>query len=351
MVAVGTPPHEERLRHGHDHDIAVSAVSELRSVLPFDAVQLLRHEPRRSEIREVLRIGYDPASAWALQHLFVQKYRLGFTRALSPDDGLPPAISSVRPEFRDDFVESSIFRDHLRAGGYRDGMSMELFLRGEYVGIAHFSARQSPSFTEESRRAAASVRGLLAALVMERRGGPLEPDAEARPGWVWYAFPGSPGAAPLSAGQADAPAFLESPAFHEHLEQFRATGLQSTRHLWASDRRLFQVEIRVLADPREILVGVAPAEPSDHHRLSLQELRVLSLLCAGNDDAAIGRRLQLSRRTVESHLLNARRKLGASNRVEAAVRAIVTASYLPDPVLCPVHSVLRTFAAPSAPAS
>lgn len=334
-AAVASRPHEGEF---HDErDPAVAAVSELRSILPFDAMQLLHHEPQRAEPQEVLRIGYNPGSAWALQHLFVEQFRPGFTHELSPNDGLPPAISSVREEF----VGSRIYRDHLRADGYRDGMSMELFLCGEYVGIAHFSARQPFGFTEESRRAASSVGGLLAALVLSQpttsplramRQTPLqtEPCAGEAPEWAWFVFRGSRDAAPL--GLAPVPEGLKSAAFRAHLEQIRARGLRSARHLWAFADGLSRLEIRSYPEHDELLVGVAPTTPSDYHRLSLQELRVLGLLCMGDDDAAIARRLHLSRRTVESHLLNARRKLGSKNRVEAAVRAITTASYLPDPV-------------------
>lgn len=313
---------------------SIAAVSQLRSILPFDAMQLLHHKPQRGEMDEVLRIGYKPGSAWALQHLFVQKFGPGFTHALSPNDGLPPAISSVREEFREEFVESRIYRDHLRADGFRDGMSMELYLRDEYVGIAHFSAKRPFGFTEDTRRAASSVGGLLAALVLAQHAdSPLRTASrpDPAPERSWYVFRGSRGPVPLTS--APAPVGLESAPFRSHLERFRATGERSTRHLWVFADELLQVEIHAFPEQDEFLVGLAPARPSDHHALSLQELRVLSLVCAGNDDATIGQRLHLSRRTVESHVLNARRKLGAKNRVEAAVRATTTASYLPDPIL------------------
>lgn len=358
MARTDTRPRRQQPHRGEEH--AFAAVSELHAILPFDAIQLLRHEPRRSEVREVLRIGYGPDAAWALQHLFAQKYRVGFTHALSPNDGLPPAISSVRSEFRDDFVESRIYRDYLQTNGYRDGMSMELFLGQEYVGIAHFSAKRPLGFSQESRRAASSVRGLLAALIAgQPQGG--DPRSLAGPafagpafedsalggsgsGQSWYALSALHRTAAL--GPAPIPAFLESPAFRTHLEQFRDSGMPSVRHLWPHGGRLLRLELRMLPQSAEIVVGVAEADPDSYHRLSAQELRVLALLCAGHDDAAIGGLLHLSRRTVESHVLSARRKLGAKNRVEAVVRAITTASYLPDPEHCPIGSVLGVRGAP-----
>lgn len=328
-----------------------SAVSELRATLPFDAMQLIRHDPRRAMVGEALRIGYSPDAAWALRHLFIEKYRVGFTRTLSPDDGLPPAISSVRPEFRDDFVESSIFRDHLQRQGYRDGISMELFLRGEYLGIAHFSSTRASGFTTENRQAASAVRGLLAALM---RLYPLEraQDSAHRPHMVAPSIAGSAGSAdsmrwcvlPASgAGRETActePSFLRDDRFAAHVGQFTRSGLATVQHLWFGDGHLHHVELRALEQPGEVAVGVCRTTPERRFGLSVQELRVLSHLCSGKDDATIADRLHLSRRTVESHVLNARRKLNAKNRVEAVVTAITTACYLPDPDDCSLEVIL-----------
>lgn len=332
-------------------DVLGSAVSELRATLPFDAMQLLRHDPRRAAVGEALRIGYSPDAAWALRHLFVEKYRVGFTRALSPNDGLPPAISSVRPEYRDDFVESSIYRDHLHPQGYRDGISMELFLRGEYIGIAHFSSTRASGFTSKNRHAASAVRGLLAALILSHpadggTGPALQPPSFALPAigsagsadMMTWCVRTATGAAPTSI-PSEAP-FLLSDRFGEHVEQFTSTGLTNVQHLWFGDGQLHNVELRALPQSGEVAIGVRPSTAEDRFGLSLQELRVLSHLCSGKDDAAIADRLHLSRRTVESHVLNARRKLNAKNRVEAVVKAITTACYLPDPSDCSLEVIL-----------
>ncbi len=332
------------------HDpVFASAVSELHSIVPFDAVQLLRHVPRTGEVREVFRAGYPDDAAWALQHLFTAKYRFGFTHELSPDDGLPPAISSVRADFREEFVGSRIYRDYLRANGYRDGMSMELFADREYVGIAHFSAHAAIGFAEDARLAASAVRGLLAALLLgvssprmtdslaNRHPHASSPDADARAETIWYTF--EPGESADSTSTAR-PGFLRNSSFPAHLERFRAAGLSTIEHLWEDRGRLVHLELRRLDRTGRVAVGVRRDHSALRFRLSLQEIRVLSLLCAGKDDASIASRLHLSRRTVESHLANARRKLSARNRVEAVVKAITTASFLPDPEYCPLEEIL-----------
>ena len=70
-----------------------------------------------------------------------------------------------------------------------------------------------------------------------------------------------------------------------------------------------------------------PAQPSDPVRaailaeqLSPQEQRVLHLLAAGRSNPEIAERLVVSVNTVKAHLKNIYRKLGVSNRMQAARR-------------------------------
>jgi DNA-binding NarL/FixJ family response regulator len=71
-------------------------------------------------------------------------------------------------------------------------------------------------------------------------------------------------------------------------------------------------------------VGRTAAKLSPHARphiaLSEREVEVLSLAADGLTNRQIAERLYLSPHTVARHLANARGKLGASNRAEAAVR-------------------------------
>ncbi|GAA5179209.1 response regulator transcription factor [Rugosimonospora acidiphila] len=54
--------------------------------------------------------------------------------------------------------------------------------------------------------------------------------------------------------------------------------------------------------------------------LTRRERDVLELLCAGHSNAAIGRRLLVSEKTVKNHLNHIFTKLGVANRTEAALR-------------------------------
>ncbi|WP_432111222.1 response regulator [Streptomyces sp. YPW6] len=65
----------------------------------------------------------------------------------------------------------------------------------------------------------------------------------------------------------------------------------------------------------------APAEPPGARLLTARERDVLELLPSGMSNEEIGRRLFLSRTTVRDHVSSLLAKLGAANRVQAAVIA------------------------------
>jgi DNA-binding NarL/FixJ family response regulator len=56
-------------------------------------------------------------------------------------------------------------------------------------------------------------------------------------------------------------------------------------------------------------------------RLNEREIEVLTWVARGKTSAEIARRLRLSKRTVDFHIDNARDKLGAATRTEAAIKA------------------------------
>ncbi|MGH9177609.1 MAG: response regulator transcription factor, partial [Acidimicrobiales bacterium] len=67
--------------------------------------------------------------------------------------------------------------------------------------------------------------------------------------------------------------------------------------------------------------GAGDAAPGPLHRLTPRELHVLAAVITGATNASIADRLGLSTHTVRTHLRHILQKLGADNRLEAAVRA------------------------------
>jgi DNA-binding CsgD family transcriptional regulator len=59
-------------------------------------------------------------------------------------------------------------------------------------------------------------------------------------------------------------------------------------------------------------------------RVTPRESEVLAWVAAGKSDWAIGRILNISRKTVNFHVENAKRKLGVGTRIQAVIVALRT---------------------------
>ncbi len=62
--------------------------------------------------------------------------------------------------------------------------------------------------------------------------------------------------------------------------------------------------------------------PRAHMSMTARESEVLAWVAAGKSDWAIGRILNISGKTVNFHVENAKRKLGAGTRVQAVIAAM-----------------------------
>ena len=96
------------------------------------------------------------------------------------------------------------------------------------------------------------------------------------------------------------------------------------RHLGADDFVTKPVDFDVLETIISArLAGVARNEVwSKFVDMSDREIEVLTWAARGKTSAEIGVILDLSKRTVDFHLDNARTKLGAATRIEAAIKAV-----------------------------
>jgi DNA-binding CsgD family transcriptional regulator len=73
-----------------------------------------------------------------------------------------------------------------------------------------------------------------------------------------------------------------------------------------------------------------PAAHRVSRPLSPREVEVLGRLCRGQSSDLIASELYLSKNTVETHIRNLRRKLGAASRADAVGWAVETGVYDPD---------------------
>ena len=93
------------------------------------------------------------------------------------------------------------------------------------------------------------------------------------------------------------------------------------------DRLVFIISAR--------LAGVARAKQSPKRvRLNERQIQVLTLVARGKTSTEIGRKLQLSKRTVDFHINNARIKLHATTRTEAVTKAVAAGLVKPEADLC-----------------
>jgi DNA-binding NarL/FixJ family response regulator len=94
----------------------------------------------------------------------------------------------------------------------------------------------------------------------------------------------------------------------------------SPLHLGAAVRRLAGARPPTVDAPeRTRREGQAPRH--ERHLLTSRELEILRLLADGRSNRQIARRLRLSPHTIKFHLSNVYRKLGVTNRTEAATMA------------------------------
>jgi DNA-binding NarL/FixJ family response regulator len=89
---------------------------------------------------------------------------------------------------------------------------------------------------------------------------------------------------------------------------------------WADGQRfsLDQAIVAAIRLTEELAIDARPASPC---HLTRREQDVLYLLCLHLTDPEIAQRLCLSPRTASNHVARILRKLGASNRREAAILA------------------------------
>jgi len=86
---------------------------------------------------------------------------------------------------------------------------------------------------------------------------------------------------------------------------------------------------------RARLAGVARTRQSPRRvLLNDRQVQVLTLVARGKTSVEIGRKLHLSKRTVDFHINNARIKLHAATRTEAATKAVAAGLIKPEVDLC-----------------
>ncbi|MGV9711678.1 LuxR C-terminal-related transcriptional regulator [Gordonia sp. NPDC003424] len=322
------------LEHGASNVGLTNALVQLRSQMKFDAALVLR-QPRGPRSHVVSCVGYGASAAWALQNVFPRDYEVGFTARLNPADRLPLSISDAGGDVSDRFTNSVLFRDYLGADGYRDGMSLELFDSGEYLGVMHFSSREPRVFTTDRRALAQGMSGLFALALR------AEPDVLGSPELSSVHLRWNPNDG--YAQNSGALSFLGDPAFRAILESFVNSPADRLRHLWHHRGTWSRVSLARRSGFADVEISASVVPAADLWNLTLQEVRVLSGLVIGRSDAEIATALDLSVRTVHAHMSSIRSKMGASRRTEAAAMATASGICIPGAATAPVEQLARIY--------
>lgn len=290
-------------------------IQSLRTLFPFDAVQLLACTPDSGTHLELHCEGYNADCARALGTVFPQIYPPGFTAQASPLELLPPSISECSDVMHPPFRKTSVYMTALQRDGFEEGMTMELRQGEGYLGLAHFSSRQAGRFDTHVRTLARGAKVLLEDAIenLLLQSGtvlhwvPLQGELTLREEMVELARPFSP-------------TLLQALSFlHSQPSVMEAYWLEGRRSYKLTARRLPAGDIVAQLEPTALPAG-----------LSAKEMQVLGWLMAGYADRDIAAHLFISERTVHSHVATLLRKLGVVRRAQAAVEAALNHWYVPD---------------------
>lgn len=107
----------------------------------------------------------------------------------------------------------------------------------------------------------------------------------------------------------------------------------SARRLGAADYIVKPIDFDILAEIINARLNCARCgpKPAEIVKLSGREAEVLTWSARGKTSLEIAELLQLTKRTIDSHVDSARRKLKVETRVEAAVKAVIAGLIKPYP--------------------
>ena len=167
--------------------------------------------------------------------------------------------------------------------------------------------------TAEASLGACRMLGVARAEIIDRPFATLlEPEARESFGHFWRAFRAS--------GGHGGPFRLDAPAAAGSVEISVEAEVLPSRHLIALTPTATAQPALTLLDPPD--AQRTPAESRPARKPTAREREILGFLATGATDAQIAARLDLSPATVQTHVRNAKAKLGARTRAQAVALAL-----------------------------
>lgn len=292
-------------------------LADLQMLVPYDACQLLSFDRGQRIHVELVSTGYSDELAEVMATDFTERWPKPLWRPVRPGDNLPPTISA-ESDSPESFAHSPIYRQHLAPEGYQDGMTLELYHRGSYVGLVNFSSKTPGFYVDEIRQRALALTELLGAAISVFSRALDQLPADARAAMVSENRESHP-----VPGRAMATLVLGTD-FIDALEPlFDSQGLD-VQYLWNVGKDWYRVvvfrDLRV-GSPGESQILLVE-EPIDRpFGLSPMEIRVLTHMFACPTNDAVAEALSIGVRTVETHVANILAKLDCRRRSQAIATA------------------------------
>ncbi|TMR00614.1 DNA-binding response regulator [Actinomadura soli] len=295
-----------------------TALEALRPVLPYEAFEVVEYDPATSVHRVLAFAGYTPqtAAAGATEFLDTVAFRYTSGQRLTGRIGLPELAG---------FEKSEYYAKHLDPPGWVAGMTAPLYLNdGRYVGMLHFSSTDATAFGPIECALLDAVSPIMARIVDVTRGATL-PSMIVPPEFSALAFTQDGRSATVSAVPEPDPT-ARPPWLPEVARRFLASERTEARRQWIDPAGRWH-EVRLLRAYRHTVSGAQPIgvvairQGSPPYGLTARELDVLSEVAAGKTTADIATRLQVSSRTITTHLEHLMAKLACTTRTQAATLA------------------------------
>lgn len=275
----------------------------------FDAMQILWFCPENKKHYEIFREGYNNACADSLNYDFPMTYPQGFTHRISPHDALPPSISESDEIMQPPFRMTQIYSKHLNKNGYYDGLSLELNSSGFYWGLIHFSSYSADHFNNNIRCVINNFRAVVESWMVKV----IAYNKTINNYIFFYAKQRYSDCFDLIKGELSRSQQDTVLSIAESLDEHK-------KLILLNEQKVYTASITCFPNGSNIIEIVPSALPN---KLTKKELLVLSWLASGKTDKEISQLLFLGERTIHSHISSILRKLEVSNRVEAAVYAIM----------------------------
>jgi len=294
---------------------ASAVIEELRKIIPFDAAEINTLHPVSGEVTPLASVGYEPE---VLEHLHSQRFTYLMQALSLPTTGRPVRMKDLPGDPFDNWAVGDV----LVPAGYSEGLTMCLRTTdGRVTGVINLSTTSTEHPSDIAKDAISSLCSVLANMADQTQSGK----------WLSMLIGSGQSAVGLSnSGEPIAiPGLPDHALFQPGSELISYAHRNASMNSWSSfiwpqnlNDDMFRIRVMPCSGENQPMSAVISLDVADVGPLTHRELEVLTLAANGLSNLEIGAALQISSRTVATHIEHILDKLGAPNRAAAAARAI-----------------------------